>query len=109
MKYLSNQITKFSKEIVAWSEKYDTEIEVLDTELLRKKEWNDQLKKNIDELRKKYDANNEEIEEYLQVKGARDLLAKKNNMSICLQKWWRGEIFRKKLITKKKKGGGRKK
>lgn len=85
------------------SERYDTQIDDLDNELLVKKELIQELKAKYANMRDIYERHKEEIQVHRHKKFAERLVNQKMRVCLLLQKWWRGEIHRKNLLPIKKK------
>lgn len=105
--YLRTQINDYQTQVKDWSEKYDSEIEEIDTRIIMKKESLDLIEKELAQLKAIYDERQLKIEEYLEIKHGKEMFNKKVRMSLALQSWWRGLVFRQNLMPKRGKRKGK--
>lgn len=109
IEFLQRQTTDLQNQVRDWSDRYDSDVEEYDTMILMRKEKLEALQKELTTLRAIYNEKQEQIEEYLEIKHERKFLQKKTLMTLLIQSWWRGNLFRKKLMPKKTRANKKKK
>ncbi|XP_026476844.1 uncharacterized protein LOC113382816 [Ctenocephalides felis] len=109
IEFLQRQTTDLQNQVRDWSDRYDSDVEEYDTMILMRKEKLEALQKELTTLRAIYNEKQEQIEEYLEIKHERKFLQKKTLMTLLIQTWWRGNLFRKKLMPKKARANKKKK
>ncbi|KAK4880373.1 hypothetical protein RN001_008519 [Aquatica leii] len=101
-----------TQQIQHWMERYDTEIEVRDTEIQMLKEKREDQFNRLHQLSELFEQHRNDINSYLAVKEIRrleeELRQKQIRAAIRIQAWWRGTMYRKCLGPYRVKKGPQK-
>lgn len=111
--FLTEMSQEYEDLILSWMDRYEKEMEQLETDIQILKEKREEQFEQTEQLREEYERRNVAIADYLEVKELRrqeqERQEQRARAAIKIQAWWRGTMVRKCLgpYRKKKKGKGK--
>jgi predicted nucleic acid-binding Zn-ribbon protein len=111
-RFLEDSLEDYQQGIETWMEKYDNDMDEHEQAVQTIQVETEQQKEEYQRLLDKYNARQQEMEDYkehkLQAQREAEELERRTQAAIKIQSWWRGIMFRKGLGPfRRKKGKGK--